>query len=642
MVLHEDVDASDIFKTYKNISMENCRGLCGILSNCFGFSYDLEETICHLSNGTARVQTTKYIVSGNKSCIGDVTQPTNLQKECQYESTKAIGESIDKYSSIPSVTLCKSICRHIQACQAFTYSRNTSTCTLLADAELSDRDHNYVTGHKSCDGYIPNCFVNDFEYSGTDVDVVKNVGHVQECQKLCQDIPYCFFWTYHSDIEQCTRKSSVRRIKHHSFATSGSRNCHDSIIKSVEFTGYGSLDQYVDVKTLDDCQQKCQEDYRCSFWNLYSISSNKSLKICETRYSYSDLAFNHNCKSGYKWNIFLPKHAKSIDCSWEGVKLQTGPLDLIEGRVFSHDQCQYFCRTKENCTFWSYHHKKGKCFLFDTNSMEHLKNDMGFISGPKYCDGTCYSKNVRFNAKKILTLNNVKSPVTCQSYCKREIQCKGFNYVRSTNICLLVKEGPKQYDSEVISGIKTCKAKEKNVFVNLKDCYDYGVDYKEGDIMQVNGIIAPWECQLECQKVQRCNHWTYKKKCLLKTDHKGLTYTLNKNTVSGPKYCFEYKQDVDIKGGHFRTFREIKSAMICQKECDKNPRCLLFSYHPPKLECHLKTNGTLTYRKNFVASSKTVYNKNITTAISPIIQTVVRTPSNYINTQYSYDVSPYL
>ncbi|XP_040580977.1 uncharacterized protein [Lepeophtheirus salmonis] len=259
--------------------------------------------------------------------------------------------------------------------------------------------------------------------------------------------------------------------------------------------------------------------------------------------------------------------------------------------------------------------------------MEHLKNDMGFISGPKYCDGTCYSKNVRFNAKKILTLNNVKSPVTCQSYCKREIQCKGFNYVQSTNICMLVKEGPKQYDSEVISGIKTCKAKEKNVFVNLKDCYDYGVDYKEGDIMQVNGIIAPWECQLECQKVQRCNHWTYKKKCLLKTDHKGLTYTLNKNTVSGPKYCFEYKQDVDIKGGHFRTFREIKSAMICQKECDKNPRCLLFSYHPPKLECHLKTNGTLTYRKNFVASSKTVYNKNITTAISPIIQTVVRTPN---------------
>ena len=66
---------------------------------------------------------------------------------------------------------------------------------------------NFTKKHKTKCIYCLDCFEYEKYYSGNDLDHVSSYS-AEECQRECQKLSKCMFWTWLSKVNVCIRKTS--------------------------------------------------------------------------------------------------------------------------------------------------------------------------------------------------------------------------------------------------------------------------------------------------------------------------------------------------------------------------------------------------------------------------------------------------
>ncbi|PHJ15965.1 pan domain-containing protein [Cystoisospora suis] len=198
--------------------------------------------------------------------------------------------------SVTTAEECQRRCQANMSCGYFTFFVHNNHCYLKSLAALSQRrpaNDRRVSGPRNC-----SCLEMGIDYVGNDVEDVQ-AQTPMECQKLCQGLDACHYFTFYPNRKRCYLKNASAKEGR----TSGDGTIpHVSGPKTCELTPpeepsassdppNGCFEEGVDyyahdvkqiqngsVKTLEACQALCQEREDCYYFTYDRRGHNCYLK----------------------------------------------------------------------------------------------------------------------------------------------------------------------------------------------------------------------------------------------------------------------------------------------------------------------------------------------------------------------------
>ncbi|CBZ54547.1 hypothetical protein NCLIV_049760 [Neospora caninum Liverpool] len=114
----------------------------------------------------------------------------------------------------------------------------------------------------------------------------------------------------------------------------------------------------------------------------------------------------------------------------------------------------------------------------------------------------------------------------------------------------------------------------------------------------IEGVDSGADCMARCQEDSVCKYfsWNPSKTCTLITQ----TFELSScaGCVAGPKSCSSdcFFSGFDFTGTVITTYRQTRSAHLCQSRCVTNDLCSVFIYDADNTICYLKAHDALSHR----------------------------------------------
>jgi len=175
-----------------------------------------------------------------KKWMGPVTGCLQCHREgWDYVVSTAPGNNLSGRNGVYSVTSvykCAQLCKYSDNCYHVSYNKEDEICYLqTADAEEGIKhSRKYQTATKSCSS--PSCVKENRKYANgwvTKYDVIGSgltagipgVTSAISCQKMCQNVKDCEFWTYDTDDVECFLVKTADNLEDSADKISGSRSC---------------------------------------------------------------------------------------------------------------------------------------------------------------------------------------------------------------------------------------------------------------------------------------------------------------------------------------------------------------------------------------------------------------------------------
>lgn len=207
-------------------SAEKCQRYCQEVESCFFFTWVSSHQWCYLMD--KKPPTRKPDdgrISGPKWCrnrTATVTVPTAtttapltvagtvMQRNPCFEQNIAYVGSHLSASNLDSAEECQRHCQEVDRCFFFSWSKKR--CFLKTITPPTRRaDDSFISGPKWClnktvtvttPTSMKTCFEKGIGYGGTDISV-SHLHSAEECQRHCQEVEMCFFFTWVSSNRWC-------------------------------------------------------------------------------------------------------------------------------------------------------------------------------------------------------------------------------------------------------------------------------------------------------------------------------------------------------------------------------------------------------------------------------------------------------
>merc|ERR1712130_206359 len=138
--------------------------------------------------------------------------------------------------SVPTVYACAQICKFVDKCEFVSFNKESNTCRLQREGAEEGIKYStkYQTATKAC--VSPECVLENRKYQNgwlTSYDLIGSgltagipgVPNAGSCQRICQNVKDCEFWTYDTDDAECFLVKSSDYLEGSEDKISGSRSC---------------------------------------------------------------------------------------------------------------------------------------------------------------------------------------------------------------------------------------------------------------------------------------------------------------------------------------------------------------------------------------------------------------------------------
>jgi len=181
------------------------------------------------------------------------------------------GNDLGATPNILNTEDCQKLCQANSDCKFFTYDSRDKKCYLKNAASLPTAIAGVVSGPKVCQ----NCFQDQFDFYINDLEAIRNIADAGACQKICQGKDACRFFTYDTRDKTCYPKHGAAIPTPLAGVVSGPRSCTTCFLPQVDVDSSTDLVINSNVKSTEECQKLCQNNYDCRFFTY-----NSSTGIC--------------------------------------------------------------------------------------------------------------------------------------------------------------------------------------------------------------------------------------------------------------------------------------------------------------------------------------------------------------------------
>jgi len=198
--------------------------------------------------------------------------------------------------------------------------------------------------------------------------------------------------------------------------------------------------------------------------------------------------------------------------------------------------------------------------------------------------GSSYLSGSRREGIVHAAVPNVASPQTCESECLRDNVCKGWNY-QGTMCSLLQYAGRWVPDASTASG--------------LRPVVDSSFS-RTGSLLTSATITGAQGCAASCQAATDCQSWSFAPQTDVPDPNLALEFrpgtcnlysNANARTAQDGKFTglrLARPTFFELVGGTYKTAFGVVSDRTCAVRCERESRCLAFTYYPANKRCELK------------------------------------------------------
>jgi len=214
-------------------------------------------------------------------------------KSCFTYQYDIVGNGVATYTNVKSAVECQQMCQDLATCKNFVFKWRINTCWLKRAENPSKtfcRDCTY--GPKTCQ----DCFVNKIDISGNDIATIKTITSPGDCQQKCRVTANCNYFLF-KEGPLCFLKSAASYYPSNdpTAIAMGPKTCISCF--QYQYCYFGNSISVVLSISPQDCQLKCQQDSRCSFFSFSWIGNGCALKSDD---SAGPLMASLSCVSGPK------------------------------------------------------------------------------------------------------------------------------------------------------------------------------------------------------------------------------------------------------------------------------------------------------------------------------------------------------
>lgn len=433
-------------------SFETCQHNCQNESNCAFWTWDLRTKLCQLRSaapfGYVSDSSTNGIIAGPKYCPND---------DVCVEQADYVGHDIEAIEdgSVSSATECRTICRHTEGCEFWTWVQSTGNCYLKTEDALLGKTNGLASlgrfsGPRECFMHYGSIEPNA-AYLDSSATPIKNISTFKECELRCQQDSTCNRWTYLSGTRVCLLVASSDKLEKVPFdgALSGSesnsvktvneRKCLTPAIKykNAEMALVSS------ATSVSDCHFECVNNAACK---AFTFEEGVGCYLYDKEPSALTL-----------YPISYPTAVSGTPkCGedFEGEENTCYEDKIIQGATmyaYNDAECASACAEVPSCMHWTYNPKRrlDSCTLHKSGARQGTC--IGSRSGSKAVHAGTYEYS-RYDGPSI-SIADVATSDLCRSQCA-ENEMQYWTFYPSTKVCKLHDEGNynRVRDTEAICG----------------------------------------------------------------------------------------------------------------------------------------------------------------------------------------------
>ncbi|KAL8272799.1 hypothetical protein Esti_003273 [Eimeria stiedai] len=412
------------------------------------------------------------------------------------------------------------------------------------------------------------------------------------CQQFCTDIADCLAAVFQADTSTCYLLKTIQKLQSEKNSALLLPTCDDWCFKTKK-TIVGEGTKIGEVSNANFCQALCASNEDCA-----AFSWNMETDDCLSFSSNSGYKMNSKFISGDRESCSERTRQKSYAgiCSNDDVASNTKKNVEVAQNVTSFEDCQSLCLSTSGCNWANFAANEERCYMKE--KVGDLVRLHSVTSGPKFCDSSCFWKNVGISNAH-LRIPGTSDAHRCHYECAQNSSCKFWTYSENTEDCLLSSnaEPTGVYDAGSWSGIKDGCGSEA-YSARTVPCAVPGVKYT-GEALETAKLKDALECQDYCKGNDYCKAFTFDletKECLLFRPSAVNSREESVNHISGAsvcdKPCFQFNvQHVGTEVGRFPNGAQ--NADECKIRCQASGECTHFSFSSYGHECILfKSKGT--------------------------------------------------
>lgn len=431
-------------------SADECHLHCQATRYCAYWSYTTDSKECTFYKEGSVAKTGKNNITGPKYCDG----------ACDLRGFQATTPSFGFSQNVGKKNLqdCRKACKNNKNCVTFTHHPN-NTCTLSDATSLrnltSGNNMSYVFGFSGC----ASCIQEGVGYRATEEAYLWSIvaHNAQECQKWCELVELCTYFSYNFRTKQCSLLSGKTEEETGEHLVSGPAQCvpeTSCILKDVGLTNVDNL-LVERVPTVEDCQELCKETVACKFFTYDSAK-----KLCTLKSG--GLSWRDNLRTQPQKG-FLTGTKKCIPdggevCEHHNYSFYGRLLDETPEPAQSNEECRKICLKEPRCRFWVYNKAKKECYkraLSGPPMQNSFVPDNNIFAGSRLGCPRCLKAGLAYGGQKIMVAQ-IPSETVCQQWCEVVDGCEVFTFVKE--VCTLYKQpkGPHPASTHTISGPSKC------------------------------------------------------------------------------------------------------------------------------------------------------------------------------------------
>ncbi|XP_026194568.1 micronemal protein 4-like [Cyclospora cayetanensis] len=367
-------------------------------------------------------------------------------------------------------------------------------------------------------------------------DKFSSISSADDCQELCAQTRNCVGATYDESASTCSLMKSLRWLSE-GLSTLVVPSCDSGCFQEgKKFDNDGTSLGFAPNPNI--CQAMCEGESECR-----AFTWKRTDKQCFSHRIAGNTVADADAVNGLRGSCSVSKKTANYaqSCLVENVSA-TGDDYRMQRGVGTVQACNEICLSESRCNWFTYNQKDQICFLKNVrgSSLKFFKS--GDLTGPKYCDTSCFLKDIEYMIDRVATLT-VEDASRCRYECSVHSQCQRWTFHMSVRGCYLfgeVKTAVGKRTPGFWSGFKGGCGAEPLYALNAPSCVQRGVKYNSA-LLEVLPAETATLCQQKCQANSSCETFAYntstKNACEFHGPTSDSQKSYNPYFMAGPKRC---------------------------------------------------------------------------------------------------------
>ncbi|OEH77637.1 PAN domain-containing protein [Cyclospora cayetanensis] len=419
---------------------EACQHNCQMDSTCHYWTWDLYSKLCVLRDeapyGYVTDASTVGILAGPKYCPND---------DVCIEQADYVGYDLEAIEdgSVLSAVACRTICRHTEGCEFWTWVKATKNCYLKTEDALLGKTNGLssigrFSGPRECFMQY-GCLEPNTAYLSPTSTQVKNVTGFKDCESRCKQSTDCSHWTFLPTTMTCILLASTDAqqkvpldgaLSGSDCDTTKTTNEYKCLTLGVRYKN-AEMALISGAANANDCHYECNNNVSCEAFTFEEGVGCYLYDKDPSQLTAYPLDFPTASSGTPKCG---PSSVGEADTCYVD-----GTLEGASFYAYNAGECAAACTEVPSCMHWTYNPKRrsDSCIFHKAGATKQV-TCLGSTSGGKTPQHGTYGY-YRYDAPAV-TVANIASADLCRAQCA-DNDMAFWTYYPLTQTCKLHEDG---------------------------------------------------------------------------------------------------------------------------------------------------------------------------------------------------------